>query len=475
MTTLPPTICRPGATRAGGARLAPRRPGPGRIVVARPVTRGPTPPEARQVLAVAAFPDASATLRDWLRSQAVNGARGALLIRPFHAGDVGNGAAAPSAAQLRAVNELLDRVRGVVTGSGRQLGLAAGCAAAEPNTSNLMEVCRRKSEATTIVGEAERVWHFYWEVFSQRQTFVAPLLLAADRIALDCYQWTWQGLGAARSVPSPPPFTFLESGIGPATYRRGVTMARIGRLPNPFPLVKLPYHRMATPWTLGALPHEIGHNLQADLDLWLAVPRRLLERLRALGVPRPLRLVWARWTKEIWADLFGVLAIGPAYVGSLMDVVGRSAAETTAFHPRGAHPIPWLRVLINTHLLARIGFAAEASAYNRAWLRLYPASVVRAIPPEIRGSFARCVRATVEAIAFTAYPQLGGRTLTQVIAFRRQDQATAEEAARRLAAGIDPGIVPERFLIAAARIAFDRRLAPPSTIARHFYDALGRR
>ena len=51
----------------------------------------------------------------------------------------------------------------------------------------------------------------------------------------------------------------------------------------------------------------------------------------------------------------------------------------------------------------------------------------------------------------------------------------ARLAARRLAAGIDPGIAPERFLIAAARIAFDRRLAPPGEIARHFYDALGRR
>ena len=44
-----------------------------------------------------------------------------------------------------------------------------------------------------------------------------------------------------------------------------------------------------------------------------------------------------------------------------------------------------------------------------------------------------------------------------------------EEAARRLAAGTDPGVVPERFLIGAARIALDRRLARPE---RHHRELL---
>jgi hypothetical protein len=59
----------------------------------------------------------------------------------------------------------------------------------------------------------------------------------------------------------------MESGTGPATFRRGVAMRKLLSLPNPFPLVKLPYSRLVTPWTLGAIPHEIGHNLQSDLSL----------------------------------------------------------------------------------------------------------------------------------------------------------------------------------------------------------------
>jgi hypothetical protein len=50
-----------------------------------------------------------------------------------------------------------------------------------------------------------------------------------------------------------------------------------------------------------------------------------------------------------------------------------------------------------------------------------------------------------------------------------------EEAAERMSRGIDPGIVPARFLVGATRSAIDRRLAPPELIARNFYLELTRR
>ena len=47
--------------------------------------------------------------------------------------------------------------------------------------------------------------------------------------------------------------------------------------------------------------------------------------------------------------------------------------------------------------------------------------------------------------------------------FEPRHQLMIEEAADRLAKGVDPGVVPERFLIGAVRTALDRRLArrPP--------------
>jgi hypothetical protein len=49
------------------------------------------------------------------------------------------------------------------------------------------------------------------------------------------------------------------------------------------------------------------------------------------------------------------------------------------------------------------------------------------------------------------------------------------EAAERLAAGTDPGIIPARFLIGSARYALDHKLARPGVITENFYTELARR
>jgi len=62
-----------------------------------------------------------------------------------------------------------------------------------------------------------------------------------------------------------------------------------------------------------------------------------------------------------------------------------------------------------------------------------------------------------------------------VIRFEKKDQKMIEEAAGRMAAGTDPGIIPERYLISAARYALNHRLARPGVITDHFYKELIRR
>jgi hypothetical protein len=78
-------------------------------------------------------------------------------------------------------------------------------------------------------------------------------------------------------------------------------------------------------------------------------------------------------------------------------------------------------------------------------------------------------------MCFQPYPSLGNKSLAQVIRFEPKDQKMIEEAAGRVAAGVDPGIIPERFLIGAARVALDRRLARPGVITKNFYQELARR
>lgn len=437
---------------------------------AAPVAGGPGAPRPGRPKLLSADP-----VLGFLRGQAVANAGAALLLQPFAEGEFGRGAAGPSKAHLAEVNAMLVRMRGLVDENGGRMQKAIEAYARNPGPKPIEEALRLKQEGGALISSIEHIRQFYWETFGQRQTRIAPQLLAADRIALDCYQYVYGGLGRARSIPSPAPLSYMESGTGPATFRRGVSMRKLLSLPNPFPLVKLPYSRLVTPWTLGAIPHEIGHNLQSDLGLWLVVPKLIDSRLSAAGIPAADRGIWVRWTKETFADLIGVLLIGPAFVESTMDVVGKAADSTGAFNPRGVHPTPYLRVRIGTHLLGKMGFTQEARRIDAVWSRLYPDRVGDSIPASFRKNFRRSLPVVVDAIVGTPFTQLGGKTLRQVICFRPQDQEVAVEAATRLATGRDPGIVPERFLINAARIAFDRGLAAPGLITRHFYDALGRR
>jgi hypothetical protein len=205
------------------------------------------------------------------------------------------------------------------------------------------------------------------------------------------------------------------------------------------------------------------------------LPRNITRELRRAGHPQLVVSTWTRWNRETFADLSGLLLGGPAVVGSLMDVVGRGPRATVTFSPRGPHPTPYLRTFISIELLRRMGFPEEASAYRRAWRRVFPSGRGSNIPPAMLDSFEDAHRRVVDVICYRRYPELGNKSYSEVIRFRPKEQSMIEEAARRVAAGTDPGVVPARFLIGAARIALDRRLARPQVITDNFYKELARR
>lgn len=410
----------------------------------------------------------------WLRSQAFNSTRHAAALRPFARGEFGTGIAAPSEGHIQAANAMIVALRDELMKINGPMRAAAETATREPSSATIEQLLALKERAHRWVQDIERVWNFYFELFGQRQSPYGEWLVGCDRIALDCFTAAFRGVAIAKSIPAPPPFSYMKTGFSPATYRRGVPLRRIGRLPNPFPLVELPYHRLVNPWTLGAVLHEVSHNLQNDLGLDQAVPARIARRLRGRGHPTSVVRMWTRWNRETFADLSGLLLGGPTIVASLMDVIGRSPAATYRFHPHGVHPTPYLRTLVSVELLRRMGFGGQAERYDRVWRRLYP-DPRGAIPLEVLRAFPSSCRDVVQAICYSPYESLGGRSLSDVYQFGPKDQVMIEEAARRFAAGVDPGVVPARFLIGAARVAIDRRLARPGVVQRNFYTELARR
>jgi hypothetical protein len=422
-----------------------------------------------------AAPGAAPVLLPWLRAQSINVTRHAAALRPFKREEFGSGPAAPSEGHIQVVNELITKLRrGLLRMSGK-VHESIATASEKPISPRLQEVVASKDRAHRWVQGIEKIWDFYFELFGQRQGQYGEWLLSCDRIAMDCYQAAYTGLGVARSVPAPPPFCYMKTGFAPATIRRGMRMRRLGKQLNPFPLVQLPYHRLVNPWTLGAVMHEVSHNLQNDLGLNKDIPRQVGRRLLNANLGRFVSSVWVRWNREMFADMSALLLGGPEVVGSLMDVIGRAPAAVFGFNPRGVHPTPYLRLLISAEMLRRMGFKTEAEQYARAWARIYPNPRTGTIPKRVLATFPRACGLAVDAMCFRPYPSLGNRSLSQLIRFEKKDQAMIEESAKRMAAGVDPGIIPERYLIGAARIALNRRMARPGVITRNFYHELVRR
>jgi hypothetical protein len=414
-------------------------------------------------------------LAPWLRTQSINLTRHAAALRPFRRAEFGAGPAIPSEGHIQAVNALIGVLRGGLLKMSNRVSKAASAAQAEPSAELLLETMRRKDHAQQWVQGIERIWDFYFELFGQRQGAYADWLLSCDRVALDCYQAAYTGIGKARPIPAPPPFCYMRTGFAPATFRRGIPLRRLGKQLNPFPLVQLPYHRMVNPWTLGAMLHETSHNLQSDLGLSRDIPRAITAALIEAEIPKNVATIWTRWNREMFADLSAVLLGGPEIVASLMDVVGRAPEAVFGYNDRAPHPMPYLRTLINVELLRRMGFVEEAESYRRAWTSIYPRPARGAMPKGLIESFPTACRVAVDAMCFRPYPSLGGRSYAASIRFGEKERKMTEEAAKRLAAGIDPGIIPARFLIGAARIALDRKLARPGVIAKNFYLELARR
>jgi hypothetical protein len=206
------------------------------------------------------------------------------------------------------------------------------------------------------------------------------------------------------------------------------------------------------------------------------MPGLIYRRLTTEGrLPDEVGRVWARWHKEMMADMFALLLGGPAAVESLMDVVGRGQASTVTFSPMGVHPTPFLRVLISLALLRRLGFEHMASDLRRVWCRMYPRLGPDDIPATMLKTFEPAAELAVDTMVFRPHRQLAGKSLAQLLEFGPRQMGLMEQAGQRLATGQDPGTVPLRFMVGAARFALDHRLAPPQTITENFYRMLGRR
>jgi hypothetical protein len=307
--------------------------------------------------------------------------------------------------------------------------------------------------------DLHRLWGFFRDKLALRYaTPFADALLVADDLAWACYEPAQQFIPAGRRRE--PPLVYFSSGATPFLMPRGTPYV-VEPLPDgkhrappfaklvdgmPIALVGLPWFEVEYVPDLPVIAHEVGHAVESDLGLEAAVEALLL------GAVNPEHVdAWRAWRQEVFADLYGVLALGPSYAATLSallathprDVVDETARKGDEW---GSYPTRTLRVLLVACALDTIGFTVEAKQVACEWRAVYETHKYPA--------FEQDVGPAIRALLNTKYPLLGCKPLTDILCFGSTEQTETALVKGQLAKGFAPNAAEHiRPLVAGARLA----------------------
>jgi hypothetical protein len=228
--------------------------------------------------------------------------------------------------------------------------------------------------------------HSIWEVFRsklvlrQSDQFRASLG-ACDDLAWACYEPSLKSFspGAIKV----PPLVFLSSTWSPFAQSRDSNFQNEIRAPDPervltgeifrqvlrrlpVPLVGLPWYQVVyVPGSI-LLAHEVGHVVEWDFGLTESIETSLVNS----GAEHAD--LWLQWRSEVFADLYGCLAMGPAYVGALMDLLTTSVSKVqSARSHSGNYPTRAMRVELLLTALSKTGFDDDSKRRRATWEAAY--------------------------------------------------------------------------------------------------------
>jgi hypothetical protein len=324
-------------------------------------------------------------------------------------------------------------------------------------------VFERAPDIERKILDLHRLWGFFRDKLALRYVpAFQDALLVADDLAWACYE------PAQRFIPEgarrEPPLVYFSGGSTPHLMPRGapyvvpplpdgsVRPAQFAQLIEgmPIALVGLPWFEVEFIPDLPVVAHEVGHAVEHDLGLEDSIERLLTSAVRS-GQPE----AWQQWRREVFADVYGVLALGFGYAGAL--------AGLLAAHPRdiegewrppgrwGAYPTRTLRVQLVTEALRALDFTAQATEIWDGWREAYPT--------HHHADLEQDVEPVIERMLTGRHPSLSDEALPVVLTFGRAEANAAKRVADRLNRGLRPAAQAIRPLIAGARLAYDE----PST------------
>ena len=333
-----------------------------------------------------------------------------------------------------------------------------------------------------LILEVHRIWHFFRQKFAARQGPHNQLLEALDEFAWSCYSPVF-----TEKVPEPP-LTFFSSDWSPAASFRHADLPieqtvdmREGRTPQDplfarkrlnkivIPLISLPWFESTFLPEALFLAHETGHLLDNELEL----AKDYTASLKQASIANDrIENSWLSWSPEIFADLYAVLCLGPAFAGALMIRISSTTKDILDFSNDPSYPPPHVRMCIALEALKKIGFVDEAQSLKQTWNATYGRPVpeqpgVFAIQDYVQSELVDDVPAVVAAILDAPYTRLGSPLIQlDSIRWTCANQRLASTIASDLLSPGSPlsGGGP-RELLAAAQLAFQQE---PGTLFNTF-------
>jgi len=309
---------------------------------------------------------------------------------------------------------------------------------------------------------AHTLWDFFRSKLAQRlDPSLREHLRLCDDLAWQCYaparerfQKQPANVGTAYKEP---PLVFLNAGWSPFAQAREAAFA-VDRMAGgwlatadfraviehlPVPLIGLPWYQATHLPDVLVAAHEVGHVVEWDFGL----RSELAAAIAGLGLPDERTAAWQAWQPEVFADLYGCLACGPAFAAALSDFFAvdsaRMAAERRTGPNWGLYPPTWLRVQVLVETLNAFGRPADAQHLATRWTQGNGA-------PTYNGEFAGDAAGVAAALLDCPCRSLGVK-VREVLPCPVIDDTVALNLKRNYAAGSDD----TRVLVAAARRLWD--------------------
>jgi hypothetical protein len=226
--------------------------------------------------------------------------------------------------------------------------------------------------------EMSRAFNFfdtYMDVLTQRHTpELGSLLAGCDVLAWDSLSRNHPALAIAE-----PPLVYCDRGFGASTLREGVMLP--DRIPNPMPLIQIPYSRLKEKYNLTSVLHEVGHEAMVRLGLVSTLPSTYRRALARAGAPATVQDLFALWSSEIGPDFWGFCGSGLAAAGAIREILALPPSQVFRISWTDPHPPPYLRALLTFDWCRQMWGSGVWDDWEKEWLGLYG---VESAPPETR-------------------------------------------------------------------------------------------